>query len=537
MVTFDDLRNARFDPLRSHADAWSRTMRQLDDLVRDFELGVCGATETAGWHGDAAGLANPELEAALRRLRIAALETRGIAAELDFAVDALAGAQTRLFGEIYAALTDGVSVTGAGDRFTVAEAVPPTAPRDQRQQAAVQSKIDGYVRRFQAILDEAATADGLHAAALAKLSAAEVAAGDGAALQNAQDDLARTFSAMTPAQNAAWWASLTEAQRQAYLYDHPQQIGGMDGLPATVRNQANQIALSSRLAELGPLVHGGTATTAEQREWDNLQKISQVMATNQKRPTDGQLMLLKFGNSYYDGQVVMSVGNPDTAANTVVQVPGARVPVAGKLEEQITRLTDLHRTANGLTKDTPGDVAAVLWLDYDSPEMSWNGSALTPARAKEGADRFDRFVDGMRVTGPPNQHLTASGHSYGSSVIAYAARDGNGIAVDDIVFEGSPGVHLDTAQQLRIDPGHVWVGMAADDTVAPAGSFFHGRLPTDPEFGAVVYATNQGGHDSYWDMKDTDNDGTKDTPDTSLLNQARIAMGRYDEAVPDRPTT
>ncbi|NUU24092.1 MAG: hypothetical protein HOV68_21710, partial [Streptomycetaceae bacterium] len=125
MVTFDDLRNARFDSLRSHADAWSRAMQQLDDLVSDFELGVCGATETAGWHGDAAGLANPELEAALRRLRIAALETRGIAAELDFAVDALASAQTRLFGEIYAALTDGVSVTGAGDRFTVAEAVPP----------------------------------------------------------------------------------------------------------------------------------------------------------------------------------------------------------------------------------------------------------------------------------------------------------------------------------------------------------------------------------------------------------------------------
>lgn len=526
MVTFDELKDARFAAMRAQADTWSRTMRQLDDIVRDFELGVCGATENAGWRGDAAGLANPELEAALRRVRVAALEARAVAAELDFAVDALSAAQTRLFGEMYAAMLDGVTVSGDGMWFKVAEAFPPSAPRGEQELAAAQAKLDGYVRRIQVILNDAADADRWHAAALAKLSPFEVSAGDAAALRHAHDDLRRTFSGLTPQHAAQWWASLTDAQRQAYLADFAHEIGGMDGLPATVRNQANQVALSERLADLAPLVAGGTATVSEQREYANLGKIQQVLAGNPARDPDTRLMLLKFGARNLDGEVVIAVGNPDTAKNTVVMVPGVNTTVSGKLGEQVARATNLQRAANSLTPTVAGDAAAIVWLDYDAPELSPTafGSAAGPGRAQTGAPRLDRFLEGARAAGPADQHLTVAAHSYGSSVVAYAARDPEGLAADDIVFIGSPGVHADNVAQLRIDPDHVWVGLADADMVAPVGGFVHGRLPSDDAFGANVFPTNHGGHFSYWDVKQQ---GDHMVPDTSLESQARITMGQY----------
>ncbi|HSA53019.1 MAG TPA: alpha/beta hydrolase [Yinghuangia sp.] len=525
MVTFEELKDARFESLRSHADAWSRAMRQLDDIARDFELGVCGATETAGWRGDAAGLANPELEAALRRIRIAAVEVRGIAAELDFAAEALSGAQTRLFGELHHASTEGVSVLGEGALFRVAEALPPTAPREEHELTAVRAKLDGYAQRLQAILNDATAADSRHAAALAGLSTGEVARGDDAALKHAREDLRRTFTTMTPARTAQWWAGLTEAQRQAYLNDYPHEVGSMDGLPASVRHQANQMALSSRLAELAPLVDGGTATTAEQHEWDNLRRIGQVMATNLERLPEEQLMLLGFGARNRDGEAVVAVGNPDTATNTVVMVPGANTTVSGKLGEQVDRATLLQRAANNVTRGVPGDAAAVVWLDYDAPEVSPTafGSAVGTERAQEGAGRLGRFIEGARASGPANQHLTVSAHSYGTSVVAYAARDKDGLPADEVVFLGSPGVQVDDAHDLNVDTGHVWVGLAEDDLVAPAGSFVHGPLPSESSFGAQVFPTNDGGHFSYWDMTWVNGEWV---PDTSLGNQADIVMGQ-----------
>ncbi|WP_436773100.1 alpha/beta hydrolase [Yinghuangia sp. YIM S09857] len=523
MVTYDALKDARFDSLRSQADTWGRTMNQLDVVVRDFNLGVCGATEHAGWKGDASGLANPELEDALRRIRVAALEARAVAAELDFAVDALSDCQYRLFAVLHAAVTDGVAVVGNGTGFTVSEARPPTAARDDLELSAVQALLDGYAQRVQAILNDAAAADALHAALLVKLSAGDIARGDEAALRHAERDLEAVFGSMTPRQTAAWWAQLTDAERQAFLVDHPHEVGAMDGVPATVRDLANRAALNSRLADLGPLVTGGTATAAELKEWENLRKIDQVMAGNTERRPEERLMLLKFGSRTRDGEVVVSVGNPDTAKNTAITVPGANTTVAGKLGEQVERATNLQRVADRITPGLPGDAAVVVWLDYDAPELSltaWSfASGAGTGRAQDGAGRLDRFVDGTRATGPPHQHLTVGGHSYGTSVVAYAAREGDGLQADELVFVGSPGVHVDHASELGFDPDRVWVGIAPDDWEAPAAGFLHGRLPSDDDFGAHRFPTNDGGHFSYWDMR-SEYEG-----DTSIRSQADIMMG------------
>lgn len=65
-------------------------------------------------------------------------------------------------------------------------------------------------------------------------------------------------------------------------------------------------------------------------------------------------------------------------------------------------------------------------------------------------------------TGPPQpgqpdecgRHI---GHSYGTVVIGYAARETAGVAADDIVLVASPGVGVNYAEDLHGPAyGHVW---------------------------------------------------------------------------------
>ncbi|MCZ4279026.1 alpha/beta hydrolase, partial [Rhodococcoides yunnanense] len=114
---------------------------------------------------------------------------------------------------------------------------------------------------------------------------------------------------------------------------------------------------------------------------------------------------------------------------------------------------------------------------------------------------------------------TVIGHSYGSTVIGHAMSDGNSLAVDNVVFAGSPGVgygvngvgelSLDnvdpTSNNERIfataassDPV-TWIGdgvdgirVAASVFGLPAGELGHGADPTNPSFGATVFDSHPG---------------------------------------------
>jgi hypothetical protein len=146
-------------------------------------------------------------------------------------------------------------------------------------------------------------------------------------------------------------------------------------------------------------------------------------------------------------------------------------------------------------------------------------------------------MQGMRATHEgPDHHLTAMGHSYGSTVVGEAALSGR-LPVDDLVTAGSPGTHAANAGQLMADPRHVWAGSADNDPVSQTsnvttwtnaipivGPFIskeyedgHNISPHYPEFGANQYRVDTSGHTNYWE------------PDSeSLNNQAKIVMGKYD---------
>lgn len=114
----------------------------------------------------------------------------------------------------------------------------------------------------------------------------------------------------------------------------------------------------------------------------------------------------------------------------------------------------------------PATTASVLWLGYDAPDTV--AHATSPTYAEDAASSLSSFTDGLRATYQDSQaNLTMTGHSYGSTTIGIAARD-EGLNVDNMIFIGSPGVGVDTATDLKIDPENVWASRNEEDIIGTA---------------------------------------------------------------------
>jgi hypothetical protein len=216
-----------------------------------------------------------------------------------------------------------------------------------------------------------------------------------------------------------------------------------------------------------------------------------------------------------DGRAVVAVGDPSTADHVAVFVPGAGTNI-DNVGMDLQRMENLQQRADERTPGKDGDVAVVMWLGYDAPGDY--ATALGSAHAEEGAPRLNAFIDELRASSRrARQRLTVIGYSYGSVVVGTAARRGKGLPVDDIVVLGSPGMGVEDAEQLRIDPSHVWAGAADGDHVAGwVGELAHNVDPHEQRFGANRFEVDTQGHEGYWD-----------TGSESPENQAAIIVGQY----------
>ncbi|MET7304633.1 alpha/beta hydrolase [Embleya sp. NPDC005575] len=536
---------------------WKTTAAKLIELENAFRVGVNDGVEAAGWKGQAAGTADQELERTVRQIAISANQAQTISAAADRAVSELPAIQSALRSAIQEAEVSGLKVVENSGGYTVqAAAAGDTSNLSPADSAKQQSAIDGFVVRFNALLRQAGEADSKFAAVMTTLMPGDVAETQLNAWQNGLEDTQRVAGLygvgpvpkLDPAQTAGWWRGLSDEQRALYLTAYPKQLGSMDGLPAAVRDKANRTALDQRLTELSPALAGGNSPNHDKREWENLTKIKGVLADGSARPPGKELMLLKFGDKFLDGQVVMSIGDPDKAKNVSVSVPGTGATVTNGLEGGIKRIDAMQQVTDKLTPAGGSDLASVFWLDYDAPEQGAagiSGSMIKWDRSQEGAPRLDSFVNGVRAQGN-DQHITLIAHSYGTTVVGDAARSGNGLAVDDVVSLGSPGMHVTRAQDLHMDPAHVWaeraVGTSKDTAVVEGGQYSHGvdhkpggrslvdRIlgegddpvtPTDKEFGGKVMSGDAHAHDEYWVHGST-----------SLANQAKVVMGTYNDPNP-----
>ncbi|MFF1835334.1 alpha/beta hydrolase [Streptomyces sp. NPDC058231] len=288
------------------------------------------------------------------------------------------------------------------------------------------------------------------------------AAADASAVRNAagaylKDAIPHDAS---PAERKAWWAGLTQEQREEYLAVYPDQIGNLDGIPALVRDAANRDNLQLLIGKLD-----GQEGEKAETQLAGLREIDRQLHLVPK-PGEPPMYLLGVGDEG-NGRAIVSFGNPDTSRNVATYVPGLNTSLDREFAE-----SDLRRardTAIG-ARNIDHSSAAIVWLGYDAPQApdGLGGLAVMgDGRADKGGSAFNGFMGGLVATNEnENPHLTAIGHSYGSRTVGAATQHGGGIpGVDDIVLVGSPGVGVDRAEDLGVGKEHVFVGAADNDVV------------------------------------------------------------------------
>ncbi|MEU3577751.1 hypothetical protein AMK14_16470 [Streptomyces sp. TSRI0445] len=356
----------------------------------------------------------------------------------------------------------------------------------------------------------------------------------------------------TPKDNASWWKGLSPEEQAAHLALNAAAVGALDGLPAEARDEANRMVLAQSRAQVelelakipeptrySPNPNGTYPAVIQNDNWTKwnekhgerfaqLTKSREGMKSIQERfdatGTKGlpEAYLLGFSTEG-NGRAIVANGNPDTADHQAVYVPGTSSNL-GSVGGDINRMANVWRVAND--EADGASVSTITWLGYDAPQSIVKDSPFSHY-ANDGAPAYNRFLDGLDAshTAESDPHRTAIGHSYGTTLIGSAARQGE-LNADDVILAGSPGVQVSKAEQLDVPKGHVWNQEADWDVVPDIGRFGHGGndrdgvwlIPSDPVFGANQMTTDTSGHSDYW-KENTE----------SLRNQGLVVAGRGDD--------
>ncbi|MER5207684.1 alpha/beta hydrolase [Streptomyces sp. NPDC002825] len=324
-------------------------------------------------------------------------------------------------------------------------------------------------------LVEAQTIDGEYAAAVRRLKAeqgldvtenswADVSK-DAQAVHGAADDVFKDDipTGGSPAERKAWWDGLSEEDRIAYMAAYPDTVGNLDGIPSLARDEANRTYLPQLMGKL-----------ADQGDEASMTKLAGLQGIQDKLNTATQppMLLLGIGDEG-NGRAIVAFGNPDTSKNVSAYVPG----LGTKLDAEFAGGTVKRAfdTAKGAQEIDPSS-ASIVWLGYDAPQ---DIDVMSEGDAQRGAPAYNSFMEGLSTTNTlgDDAHITAIGHSYGSLTVGQATQmqPGGIPGVDDIILVGSPGVGVDKATDLGVDPGHVFVGAADNDVVTKLPSKDEGK--------------------------------------------------------------
>lgn len=352
----------------------------------------------------------------------------------------------------------------------------------------------------------------------------------------------------SPTQVAFWWASLTQAEKQAIITEHPEWIGNLDGIDMASRSQANlnrlSVELAAAQAEYDKFVKDRDELLRknidqkypeeEQMEkaknkLDDLQKIQENLTAH----PDRSLLVLDISGPKRV-RAAVAIGDVDTADHVATFVPGMGTNPADKLDEytgNVQRLKDRMDYAQN------GSCATIAWLGYDAPpgflEPGW-GDVTEVDLARDGAERLSSFVEGINtsraVSGASKPHQTVLGHSYGSTTAGFAADHVRAGVIDDLVLFGSPGAGVHDVREYNLTPGHVYASAVDSHDIVQG-------LGTDEDFGVDPMDLDGVTHisgdvpepDGYgWMFSPTGRHGTyMNEGSPALEDMARVAAGVY----------
>ncbi|MEU6658432.1 alpha/beta hydrolase [Streptomyces sp. NPDC046821] len=470
-----------------------------------------------------------------------------------------------------------VPLVSGNDKATPGSQLPFLPGKGEGQGNENKGKAEDIAERISTAVNDAAEIDARYASVLRRLKAPaglsvtkEMLADSGKDLRAAQKttggllDKSDIPHGKSPAENKRWWDHLTQEQRDEYTTLYPAEVGALDGIPSIARDTSNRMVLAQTMAqtqiELDALpanppqyVQKGdppsSVVNPAWQKWVRLTDDQKGMEAIQARldesgmPGQGskggstsglpQAYLLGF-DTQGDGRAIVATGNPDTADNTAVYVPGTGASLANA-HGDINRMSELWRAAN---QQSPGQsTSTITWIGYDAPD-NVVPNATARHYAYDGAPALNTFMDGLQTAqgGPESSHTTLVGHSYGSTTIGAAAKEDGNLAADDVVVAGSPGMLVSDASELEVGSDHVWSEAASNDPVPAMGQEALGgrkfgvntwngvpyslgpiiSIPSDESFGAHRMDVDTSGHSGYWDADSV-----------SLNNQAAVVVGKY----------
>jgi len=429
-----------------------------------------------GWEGAAATSYGTYVRDAAENAQTSSLALRAVAA----ASDTYATELQRLLDE-RARLVDARTTFNA-DCDSLRASVDAAAPEDDLTELeAVASEL---ATRRSTIVDDVATMetdtttneDDLRSVLTANASVAAVLASPGGGIDPADAAMGlpgAPGSGGSAQDTAAWWAALTPEQRYAVLTAHPEVIGSADGLPAEVRDEANRALLTADLEALELLDEQGMLPSDLRKTLENAQAAHEALGNVvvdpvSDPPVEVTPLLHLYDPNAFDGEgaVAIAYGNPDTADNVATIVPGTTVK-GTSIAGDVRNAENLYTSAR--VSDPNATTSTILWIGYDSPEFT-DLSVASESMAIAGGERLADYVDGLnaaRAEGDP-AHMSVVGHSYGSTTVGRAATD-HGLAVDDIIAIGSPGLGDEAQNAGDLGGPEVWVGNASRDPVARLG--------------------------------------------------------------------
>ena len=463
-----------------------------------------------GWRGTAAEAAAQEVRQIIDGLEEHAAEIAALRRSVGDVGDAITGVQNGVREAQSVAASHQMVI---GDDGSVTDhGSPPDTPDDQKEVVAQERKrvateladrVEEVLRQavdvdddFCAVLDRILSGHTIDATTDDNDNVSLAAAGNSGAATAALSVLAPPPVDADPSMNAAWWAALSDRERQQMIADHPDLVGNRDGVKAADRSKANLLLLDkekqSFSAELDRLKRDGGDSDEIARIEERLKAIDSI--TGMMHNPDGtlnthrQLMSLDLTGDH--PKAAIANGNVDTAQHVAVFTPGMNSTVDGNMNGYVNDMQGVGRSAEDMLRRA-GDmsnVATVTWLGYE-PSSFDDVSSLTGLVTAEnvdvGGDKLTRFDQGINASRPIDPHLTALGHSQGSIVTGISLAHG-GTGVDDAVVFGSPGVanHFgidNTAHDLKVPDGHAYNIKAQGDGIAQ-------WVPETWRYGAAPYA-------------------------------------------------
>lgn len=533
MIGYRDLLTCDASVFDTDATTWQELVGKLADRGNEVETAVKGLD---AWSGAAADAAKAELAAHRRQYADMAATISKIPAVFTGLSAQIRALQPKLGAIVSEALSFGCRVHDDGAvsyEPDIAHHLP-LGQEDLGPDAAqiCQDGIADLVRQAQ-------DADAHAAAALNGLSAQATGfapAANDATVAAAATAIPRRGTA--PADVKKWWAGLSPAQQESLLFTHPDQLGQLDGLPSVARDRANRSRMAEQQGRLQADKErldllGGARTPEQSAQLDATNKsLGGIEAIEQRlyhaKPGQQPALLLGFDSSG-TGRAIVAMGNPDTATNVATYVPGTTANLGGVTTDLMwsDRMVQAARDAG-----SPA-TAAITWLGYDAPQQIFPDAAED--RWADGAKQdLDRFQDGLRAAHEGTQaHNTVIGHSYGTTVVGHAARDGD-LNADDVVFVASPGVGVTHADQLHLhDVPSDQVGQHIHSTVAQhdpikLAAGVNGPSPTGPAFGGTTFESNPGEAGPWYDLgwNDAVHSQYWESGNKALVNMGRIIAGQ-----------